>query len=63
MAALLSLQYLPIEALTIDQRAVLRLGVGDWSLAVGPDDESWEFHGPGSELRVAYSPRERPPAP
>lgn len=62
MAALLSLQYLPIEALTIDQRAVLRLRVGGWSLAVGPDEESWELDGPGSGLRVAYSPRERPPA-
>lgn len=45
MAALLALQYLPTEALTIDL-AVLRLRVGGWSLAVGPDEESWEFWAP-----------------
>ena len=53
MAALLSLQYLPIEALKIDQRKVLHLRVGGWSLVVGPDEESWELDGPWRELRVA----------
>jgi Family of unknown function (DUF6188) len=54
MAVLLSLQYAPIEAITIDQRAVLRLRIGGWSLAVGPDPESWALNGPGSEFRAAY---------
>jgi hypothetical protein len=53
MAALLSLQYLPIEALTIDQREVLHLRVGGWSLVVGPDEESWELDGPWRELSDA----------
>ena len=70
MARLLSLQYLPIEALTIDERAVLRLRVGGWSLAVGSGPESWALDGPGNEFRAAYSatpnttpPPERPPVP
>jgi hypothetical protein len=63
MAKLLSLQYLPIEAVAIDERAVLRLRVGGWSVEVGPDLESWTLTGPGSEFRAAYSPTPKAPFP
>jgi hypothetical protein len=47
VAALLSLQYLPIEALEID-REVVHLRIGGWSLVVGPED--WDLEGPWHEL-------------